>query len=116
MEDTFFNNIGIRIQSARSSKNITQGQLAEMIDSDYRVISRIESGTQKCSVEYLVKIADALQVSVDSLLIDSLSFCGMTQEEPELYHLLGSCDKMERELIIRIAFTVKAVLDAYTIK
>ena len=59
MKSIDFESIGVRIKGIRSRKKITQDQLAEMIGSDRTVIARIENGNQGCSIDYLVKIANA---------------------------------------------------------
>ena len=71
MKNIDFENIGMRVKSIRTRKKLTQDQLAEMIESDRAVIGRIEAG-KTCSIDYLIKIANALEVSIDSLVIDCL--------------------------------------------
>lgn len=51
--------IGRRIKEIRLSKNITQQQLAEMIDIDQRSMSAIECGTN-FPTKNLLKIANSL--------------------------------------------------------
>ena len=81
MKSIDFESIGVRIKGIRSRKKITQDQLAEMIGSDRTVIARIENGNQGCSIDYLVKIANALEISSDALLIDSLDHPNLTPDE-----------------------------------
>ncbi|GEM_PF-150495 len=65
------NNLGIRIKAERLSKGITQEKLAEKADISLNFMSLIENG-RNMSVDTLVKIAQALGVSVDYLLRDSI--------------------------------------------
>lgn len=65
------NNLGIRIKTERLSKGITQEKLAEKADISLNFMSLIENG-RNMSVDTLVKIAQALGVSVDYLLRDSI--------------------------------------------
>lgn len=58
--------LGRRIKELRLSKNITQQQLAEMIDIDQRSLSAIECGTN-FPTRSLVKIAQALNVDMKEL-------------------------------------------------
>ncbi len=62
--------IGARIKTARKVKNITQEDLAAMIDLSSTHISVIERGIKAPKLETFVSIANALEVSADSLLID----------------------------------------------
>ena len=71
--DHLYLSIGRNIRHLRKKKNLTQEQLAELIDGDQKYISRIESGKAKASLLYYLKIANALCVSLDNLLIDCIS-------------------------------------------
>lgn len=64
-------NLGNRIRTTRQSRGITQEQLAEMVDISTNFMSLIENG-RNMSVETLVKIADALGVTVDYLLNETM--------------------------------------------
>ena len=63
--------LGNRIRKTRMSCGITQEKLAEMVDISTNFMSLIENG-RNMSVETLVKIADALGVTVDYLLSDTM--------------------------------------------
>lgn len=116
MKDLDFNSIGVRIKSIRKRKNLTQDQLAEIIGSDRTVVARIENGNQGCSIDYLVKIANALETSSDSLLIDSLEYPGMDTDEAEISELLLDCTAEEVSILIRTLNTLRDILKEYTIK
>lgn len=58
-------NFGKRLQEFRKNENLSQAQLAELIDVDARTISRIESGEQFPKPENMAKIAEVLNVSID---------------------------------------------------
>lgn len=60
--------IGQRIRRCRRNADITQQQLAKMIDCSTSFIGHIERGTRKLSVETLLAICHALHVSADQLL------------------------------------------------
>lgn len=65
-----FKEIGARIQKLRNDKKLTQGELAEMIDTNQKHLSRIESGYHRSTLDTIVAIARALDVSVDYLVAD----------------------------------------------
>lgn len=52
--------IGERIQRKRYSLNITQEQLAEMINTSKNTISNVERGENPPSVEFIVNICNVL--------------------------------------------------------
>lgn len=56
------------IGRARKSKGITQKQLAEMLDCKQQQVSKYETSVNLPSVEKLVDIAEALDVSLDELI------------------------------------------------
>lgn len=72
--------LGKRIRKYRKAANLTQRELAEIIDCSDGHIGQIERAVGIPSLEIVVKIANALKVSLDQLMIDSLA-------EPERYYL-----------------------------
>ena len=59
---------GKRLQSARTALGITQEELAERLRVDRNHITRMERGIRVCSIDLLVEISLALEVSTDFLL------------------------------------------------
>jgi transcriptional regulator with XRE-family HTH domain len=59
---------GKRLQSARKALGITQEELAERLHVDRNHITRMERGIRVCSIDLLVEISVALEVSTDYLL------------------------------------------------
>ena len=66
--------IGIRIRRLRKTLGFTQQTLAELSNQEPSNISHIERGATKLSLPTLVNIANALSVSVDQLLIESMDW------------------------------------------
>lgn len=64
--------MGAKIRAARKSKKMTQGQIAALCGISAAFFGHIERGTRIASIETLVAIARALQVSVDSLVWDAV--------------------------------------------
>ena len=62
--------IGKRIKSAREKKGLTQEQLEEQVNLSPMHISVIERGNKLPRLETLIKIANVLDVSADTLLQD----------------------------------------------
>ena len=64
-------NLGKRIQEARTLRNITQDQLAEFCGVTPKHISAVERGTSPGSVTLLLNICDYLNITPNSLFVDS---------------------------------------------
>ncbi len=63
----FKKSFGEKLKRLRKSRNLTQEQLAEMIDIDPRNLSRIEVGSSFVKAETLDKILKALDVTAEQL-------------------------------------------------
>jgi transcriptional regulator with XRE-family HTH domain len=59
---------GDRIREIRETKRLTQDQLAEKTGISKGFLSDVENGKRNVSSEYLLRIANALNASVDFLL------------------------------------------------
>ncbi len=57
-----------KLKQARKQKGLTQGQLAKKIGADIQRISKYERGVLIPTTEIMVKLSDALDVSLDYLL------------------------------------------------
>jgi len=67
--DEKYNRIGLNIAYQRKLKKLTQAQLAELVDISRTHISNIEAPNMvtPISLELAFNIADALEISVDTL-------------------------------------------------
>lgn len=65
--------VGQRIRTIRKKRGMTQERLAELAEISPQHCSGIETGAAKVSLPALVKIANALNASMDELLLDSIS-------------------------------------------
>jgi transcriptional regulator with XRE-family HTH domain len=64
--------VGLRIKKARTDKRLTQEKLAERLDLSNNYISSIERGKAVPSLETFISICNALDVTADMLLTDSV--------------------------------------------
>ena len=64
--------LGSRIKEARKTQDLTQEQLAELADLSTTHISNIENAKKIPSLKSIVSIANALSMTVDALLCDSI--------------------------------------------
>ena len=110
--ETDFLSIGLRIRQIRSERNLTQEELAEKADTDHTVISRIEGG-RNLTVETLIKIANALDISTDYLLEESLKISAKKQS---IGYMLIDCTPVESEFLIKSVGALKSILINYNLK
>lgn len=68
--------IGQRVRKFRLEKKLTQEKLSELADISLSFLGHIERGTRKMSVDTLLKLANALDVSPNDLTdyLDQQSF------------------------------------------
>ena len=105
-----YKHLGRRIREERIRAGVSQARLAEMADSSPQYISHIENARKKASLGLIVRIANALDISVDQLLAESLSKSGCTGEL-ELSRLVSGCSNYERRVILDIAQAVRKSLE-----
>ena len=105
----YYKSIGKRIKTARIRLDMTQERLAEQVNLSPSHLSNIETGTTKVSLPTIIKLANALQVSVDSLLADSVVQSKAVFEE-DIQTILSDCDDYEIRVIADIAAATKKTL------
>lgn len=101
-----YRKLGKRIREERTRQYTTQEQLAEVVELSAVYIGQIERGERKLSLDTLVKVANSLHVSVESLLRDSLEH-NTEMIDNELAALIKGHTHEEKTLVLD---TVKAVL------
>ena len=107
--------IGQRIRRIRKVRGITQEALAELVDVSTTHVSHIETGITKLSLPVIVKIADALDVRVDSLLYDEPRG-GVSIAVDEIAAILEGCDAAQARFIADLVRAAKQSLDVYSDK
>ena len=66
-----YTKIGERVRDARLKKGLSQEKLAELTDMSSSHISHIENASSKIGLPAIVRVANALDVTVDSILQDN---------------------------------------------
>ena len=67
-----YKDLGNRVRTVRRQQSFTQEQLAEKVGISASFLGHIERGTRKASLDTVVKLCNALEVSPSLLLQDSL--------------------------------------------
>lgn len=98
-----------KLKSARKQKGLTQGQLAQKTGTDIQRISKYERGILIPTTAIMVKLSNALDVSLDYLLKDDKNRVTGRVKDAELIDRLIQVDALpdkDRHML-------KALLDAF---
>ncbi len=101
-----YKSIGTRIKNLRINQNMTQERLAEFAGLSITHTSHVETGNTKVSLPSLVKIANALGVTLDELVCDSI-IKGKAVFENELATTISDCSELEIRIISDMAKALK---------
>jgi len=102
VQDIDFAYIGKRIKDVRIEKRLTQDYLADYANVNVSHISNIENNKVKISLTLLIKVCNALGVSIDYLLQNEYSNPA-SGIETELIHVLKDMPIDKQETLLRIA-------------
>ena len=98
--------LGMRIRETRKKKAISQQELSYEIEYSIPHISHVENGSTKLSVDFLVKVANALDVTADQLLCDSLNHSDKVFQE-NILESLRDCSNQELRIINQLVTDTK---------
>ena len=104
--------IGKFIALRRKEKNLTQEQLAEIVDISTTHMSHIETGNTKLSLQVFADLAEALQVSVDSLLYD-VNSNSKQQAYQEITDILDQCTPAQAQALKEIISSTWSAINKY---
>ena len=93
--------IGYRIKEVREQNHLSQAQLAEITDLSVSYISHIENAKRKASLESIIRIVNALGITVDELL------AGVQMNNPAAYQtdidiLMEDCSENEKKFVYEL--------------
>ena len=97
--------VGKNIKKFRTTKQMTQDELADRSGLSNSHISNIENGWTKVSLDAFLRIANALDVTPNELLSDTLS-PRKVQFEQQLAAIVENCTPSQLALIVDLARTV----------
>ena len=101
--------IGKRVREIRIRRGISQLALAEMINKSPTYISYIESGLKCMSLDTFVSVANALHVSADELLMDSIENTIVVSNH-ELATVVADCNEYEKRVLLELAAAIKKAI------
>ena len=90
--------IGQRVREYRCRQHLRQDALAWDAEISVSYLSCIENGVKQASLGSIVRIAGALNVSVESLLFGDMAY--EDDDFQELYAVLNGCGEIEQAIIM----------------
>lgn len=93
--------LGVNIKKKRQNMGLTQEKLAEMTGCNPSHISNIENNYTKVSLNTLLAIANTLDTSIDSLLMEQYNNPSLALDN-ELSKAIAECDIEMKQRILRI--------------
>lgn len=102
--------IGKRIKRLRIQKHMTQEQLGNSIGLSAKHVSNIETNNAHPSLEALIQIANALECSLDFLVLESIVETPKTNYNQEFSDIIQSCNTREKHILIECAYAIKKIL------
>lgn len=104
-----YKRIGRNIREVRHMRGFTQDALAEKTDLSSNHISHVEIGSSPVSLPALLKICEALEVTADRFLYDTL-----TQPTPQMAVAVAECFEdatpQETNIMLAVARSAKQAL------
>ena len=104
-----YKRLGERIREERIRQKMSQAELAERARISLPQISNVEQGKKQLRTMTFVRIAEALQVSTDSLLRPDVPEVAEMYAS-ELHSLLADCSPAERDSIIKVVRDLKSAM------
>ena len=107
-----YKKLGKRISIARARRNISQEELAAMVNCSPSFISYIETGRKKPNLERFIQIANALNCTADELLVDLLNN-NLTVRTNKFSALMEDCEQYETQILFDVIGATKTSLRKY---
>lgn len=93
----FMANFAQRLKELRTTRNLTQTRLAELLNVKPRVYSRWETGDAVPHFDTIVRLADILGVTLDEMAGRTDALTQATIRNPELNRLYRKVDQLSDE-------------------
>ncbi len=101
--------LGNRIKTYRKKRGLSQSMLSELIDKSPTYLSFLENGNKCMSLDTFVDLANALDVSADDLLIDSLTRIRIVINKA-CTEILADCEAYEQKILLELLASAKDAL------
>ncbi len=101
--------IGKRVREVRKQRNISQALLGEKAGLSPQYVSQVETGRKKASLQALIHLARALEVSADTPLYGNLGKNALEYQR-DVSELLEDCTDFERRVLFEVMGAVKKIV------
>lgn len=101
--------IGLRIRKIRKERRYSREKLAEYADISVNFLGAVETGKKSMTVQYLAKIAKALNVTTDYLIYGSAP----DEQNAEINAILSSMSKEKRKQVEKMLVALVEMLKDY---
>ena len=102
-------NLGKRIKEFKQSRHIRNEKFCEEVGISTTFLWDLENGNKNPSIDTLVKIANVLECSIDSLLCDSL----LNTTKPQLNNISNKFDNLNKEQLRFVELVIDSMLNAF---
>lgn len=93
--------LGKRIKEVRNNKNLTQAQLAELIDVSTSYLGMMERALGHVSLENLVKISNVLEVPIAFFVQDSIVQPSESDVDKQITNELSMLTDIQKGYILK---------------
>ena len=94
-----YEQFGDRVRALRKERDITQAELASVLNVESHYISRIERGLSGCSIEIIIVLSKVLGVSIDYLVVGK----EYSSVKEELERVINQLEKIRMDIVCRTA-------------
>jgi len=105
-------NIGDRIIQLRKRDKISQAELAELIGASRTIIGNYERNVNTPSVEFLIKIAEVFNVSLDFLISEGK----LLKYDKETTKRIEDIEKLDDETKEKLFFLIDNIIQNFKAK
>lgn len=104
-----FKLLGKRVREVRKEKGISQADLAVKCKTSAQYLSQIENGKKQASLQILITIAEALEVSLDELLVGN-QVKNLAEYSNEVARVFEDCSSYEKRILFEMLVAMKSVI------
>lgn len=104
-----FVQVGKRVREMRKRRGLSQQKLSEIAGITPSSVSYIEGGLKCMSLDTFVSVANALRVSADELLKDSIENTIVVSNH-EFAAVISDCSEFERRVLLAMVAAVKEAI------
>lgn len=101
--------VGNRIKQVRKAQNLSQADLADKMNVSTSYISDVENGKINFSLDTLMRLTEALQISADWLLQTNIPEVKNIHVS-EINDILSDCSSSESQLLIKMLKEMKQTI------